>query len=163
MKFRNKESGEIYDRWNDIPCDGKCWNCPASFDNNKYKTLCSDFFRRFPNEAAAALGCEVIEDDAPYSELSADHLTVTNNYQNYQGNKITLEWISVKDRLPDPKVTDKNPPTVLAVKQGMVGKIICVARWNGADWIEKGKEITVTHWMPLPEPPKEENPCSKTE
>lgn len=73
------------------------------------------------------------------------------------------EWISVKDRLPDPKVTDKNPPTVLAVKQGMVGKIICVARWNGADWIEKGKEITVTHWMPLPEPPKEENPCSKTE
>lgn len=73
------------------------------------------------------------------------------------------EWISVKDRLPDPKVTDKNPPTVLAVKQGMVGKIICVARWNGADWIEKGKEITVTHWMPLPELPKEEKPCSKME
>lgn len=38
MKFRNKETGEIYDRWNDILCDGKCWNCPASFDNNKYKT-----------------------------------------------------------------------------------------------------------------------------
>lgn len=70
--------------------------------------------------------------------------------------KNSNDWISVKDRLPNPKVTDKNYPTVLAVKQGMIGKIICVARWSGSDWIENGKEITVTHWMPLPEPPKEE-------
>ena len=34
------------------------------------------------------------------------------------------------------------------------------AYWNGADWLscEKKQEITprVTHWMPMPEPPKED-------
>ena len=34
------------------------------------------------------------------------------------------------------------------------------AYWNGADWLscEKRQEITprVTHWMPMPEPPKED-------
>lgn len=182
MKFRNKESGEIYDRWNDIPCDGKCWNCPASFDNNKYKILCSDFFRRFPHEAAAVLGCEVIEDDAPSSELSADHLTVTNNYQNYQGNKITLEWISVKDDMP--KEHDsmfkkfKNTPHW---KEGMFERTsdqvnVSVTFENGkrktytastVDGKWRGIPIVgnpvVTHWMPLPEPPKEKSLCSKTE
>ena len=37
-----------------------------------------------------------------------------------------------------------------------------IAKWNAADWLtadRKGKEITprVTHWMPLPEPPEEQN------
>ena len=63
------------------------------------------------------------------------------------------QWISVNDRLPYPK--DNNNIVVLALKQGIVAKLHCVARFNGSCWIENGKEVTVTHWMPLPEPPKE--------
>ncbi len=37
------------------------------------------------------------------------------------------------------------------------------AYWNGADWLscDKRHELTprVTHWMPLPEPPKEVEVC----
>lgn len=65
------------------------------------------------------------------------------------------QWISVNDRLPYPK--DNNNIVVLALKQGIVAKLYCVARFNGSCWIENGKEVTVTHWMPLPEPPKEEH------
>lgn len=168
MKFRNKETGEIYDRWNDIPCDGKCWNCPASFDNNKYKILCSNFFRKFPHEAAAVLGCEVIEDDAPYSELPANHPIFTNNHNNYQDNKTTVGWISVKDRFPE------NNVTVLAycgkTRKYFVGNATKYHFSDEVYWRHEGARgamytVTskVTHWMPLPEPPKEKNQCSKME
>lgn len=37
--------------------------------------------------------------------------------------------------------------------------------WESVDYAESFSMVDdfVTHWMPLPEPPKEENPCSKTE
>ncbi len=49
---------------------------------------------------------------------------------------------------------------IVAVKHWYDGKPVSrEAFWNGADWLscEKRMEITprVTHWMPLPEPPKE--------
>lgn len=52
---------------------------------------------------------------------------------------------------------------LVAVKRWYDGKPVTrEAVWNGADWISCEKwirmEITprVTHWMPLPEPPEEE-------
>lgn len=62
------------------------------------------------------------------------------------------EWISVEDRLP------VDMGTVLIAHKGGVS----FGWYNGAYW-EKGaatkhREIkTVTHWMPLPEPPKEDS------
>lgn len=182
MRFRNKESGEVYDRLTAIPCNGYCEKCPVPNRLNGGKTTCGIFMRKYPYEAAAALGYEVIEDDAPSSELPANHPTVTNNYQNYQGNKITLEWISVKDDMP--KEHDsifkkfKNTPHW---KEGMFEKTSDMV--NVSVTFENGKRKTytastvdgkwrgipivgnpvVTHWMPLPEPPKEESSCSKTE
>ena len=60
------------------------------------------------------------------------------------------EWISVKDRLP------VDMGTVLIAHKGGVS----FAWFNGAYWTKgaatKHRPIkTVTHWMPLPEPPKE--------
>lgn len=101
----------------------------------------------FP-ECSEALQAELIE-QRKVAEVAIEALRA----QQYRQNG---GWISVKDRLPNPRVWDKNPATVLAAKQGICGLIICVARWNGTEWVEHGKEITVIHWMPLPEPPKED-------
>jgi hypothetical protein len=48
----------------------------------------------------------------------------------------------------------------VTVKHWLDGKPVTrEAYWNGADWLscDKKHELTprVTHWMPLPEPPKE--------
>lgn len=65
------------------------------------------------------------------------------------------EWISVKDRLPDKE-------DLFLISYGE-SREITIGLWNfrnnrfeetEIEWF--GYEITgVTHWMPLPEPPKE--------
>ena len=64
-------------------------------------------------------------------------------------------WIPVSERLPEERGC-----YIVAVKHWYDGKPVArEAFWNGADWLscEKRMEITprVTHWQPLPEPPKE--------
>lgn len=59
------------------------------------------------------------------------------------------KWISVKDRLPGPT---ENP--VLVPYAGSVW-----TAWRHADYWELGgllNTVCVTHWMPLPHPPKGE-------
>ncbi len=71
------------------------------------------------------------------------------------------EWISVEERLPD------NHRTVLVACKGItVGGAapIAVGSYGGGHWfladaegtlyLTKYMHIVVTHWMPLPEPPK---------
>lgn len=77
-------------------------------------------------------------------------------------------WISVKDRLPD-----KPGPYIVNYKRAgqpehdmdwkyRVNIIeyseywteVCQRWWNGHHWAGYGE--IVTHWMPLPEPPKED-------
>lgn len=64
------------------------------------------------------------------------------------------EWISVKDRLPNKEgiyicVLDLTPMV------GFKYRTIETVRYSGR-WLYDSKEINyVTHWMPLPEPPKE--------
>lgn len=65
-------------------------------------------------------------------------------------------WIPCSERLPE-----ERDCYLVAVKHWYNGKPVTrEAFWNGADWLscEKRMEITprVTHWQPLPEPPKEE-------
>lgn len=60
-------------------------------------------------------------------------------------------WISVKDRLPEEETE------VLCYLGNAVGKGIVVAFRRRGDWYFDGWTCpTVTHWMPLPQPPKED-------
>ena len=79
----------------------------------------------------------------------ADHLVA---------NGVTVqEWISVEERLPE------NIGLYLVIEKHWLdgSRGIKIAKWNTVDWFtadRKSKEITprVTHWMPLPRPPKGE-------
>ena len=71
------------------------------------------------------------------------------------------EWISVKDRLPDLISCNAGTAYSEAVIAWTSGRKAMIAVWDGIDWIAPfdyweawGEEIT--HWMPLPEPPKGE-------
>lgn len=91
-------------------------------------------------------GCKFyMENDCLY-KLMADHLI---------SNGVTVqEWISVKDRLPEEKVN-----CIVHYKHAYCENddywAIGICFYDGKkfqiDWAYK-----VTHWMPLPEPPKEE-------
>ena len=80
-----------------------------------------------------------------------------------------MEWISVKDRLPD------DEQEVLVIAHGWDGRLVYVGShrrveaqksWltgitsKSSEWSLWGwsylKEPIVTHWMPLPEPPEED-------
>ena len=80
-----------------------------------------------------------------------------------------MEWISVKDRLPD------DEQEVLVIAHGWDGRLVYVgslkrvepqkswltgitnksSEWSLWGWSYLKKPI-VTHWMPLPEPPEED-------
>lgn len=64
-------------------------------------------------------------------------------------------WVPVDERLPEDPVQK-----VLIFVPHPHGNIVDVGRYLGADgWVLEGWYLTqssVTHWMPLPEPPKEE-------
>lgn len=63
------------------------------------------------------------------------------------------EWVSVKDRLPQAK------ETVLAYEAAFDSMSMAYRLPNTEEWIDTGDYYAldaVTHWMPLPKPPKEE-------
>lgn len=70
------------------------------------------------------------------------------------------EWISVAERLPN---TDSE---VLFVLSGN-NRLICKGDWDGECFIDEIEDnfdehyrwstVEVTHWMPLPSPPKEQD------
>lgn len=62
-------------------------------------------------------------------------------------------WIPVTESLPD------DFEQVLVYRPGMYYEFAVTKMVNG-DWVEWGKTIAnkdaITHWMPIPKPPKEE-------
>ena len=73
------------------------------------------------------------------------------------------EWISVKERLPD---DEKDGEMVLAVVSGkphenitLCHALMTAGYFPGEGWVvneyPEWENPTVTHWMPLPEPPEE--------
>lgn len=67
-----------------------------------------------------------------------------------------MEWISVKDRLPDYDteclVGCKDAKTIIADLTAMTSTKTGLPIWQTAEGYFKHH---ITHWMPLPEPPKE--------
>ena len=68
------------------------------------------------------------------------------------------EWISVKDRLPDTECLAVSMLTGPAYKEMLVGYVAEASNWDTGYECESDGEIlpNVTHWMPLPQPPKGE-------
>ena len=74
------------------------------------------------------------------------------------------EWISVKDRLPDNKEHDWVLAQVVEDNGFMHIPKVMEYRQQKNDWFEEtygwlsehNGAFTVTHWMPLPQPPKGE-------
>lgn len=92
-------------------------------------------------------------DHCPYCN-DCDIFEACNLYRDALAYITQLEargpkWISVKDRLPE----DDDDVLIL-----IYGKIIGVGYRINGKWksIAKAKAPVVTHWMPLPEMPKEE-------
>lgn len=71
------------------------------------------------------------------------------------------EWISVKDKLPD----GSNQHIICLINNEPIACIvhdadICLSldlsfHWPTKKWIKDKYYAKVTHWMPLPKPPKE--------
>ena len=78
--------------------------------------------------------------------------------------ELVQEWISVKDRLPDNKEYDWVLAQVVENNGFMHIPTVMEYRQSKNDWFEEtygwlsehNDLFTVTHWMPLPEPPKGE-------
>lgn len=70
-------------------------------------------------------------------------------------DKRMMEWISVKDRLP----TEETNVLVFAVSRYASGQEIFIDRMmqskDGLIWVYTQNHYEITHWMPIPEPPKE--------
>ena len=80
-------------------------------------------------------------------------------------NGVTVqEWISVNDRLPDNKENDWVLAQVVEDNGFMHIPKVMEYRQQKNDWFEEtygwlsehNGTFTVTHWMPLPQPPKGE-------
>lgn len=83
--------------------------------------------------------------------------------KRFKGVQNMAEWISVKERLPE---KDSEAWYNLALTRERAGqrgpaRVVRVGYWNGYHkrfWgFDAPNSYTVTHWMPLPEPP-EANP-----
>lgn len=73
------------------------------------------------------------------------------------------EWISVKDRLPDEcdnlvlAIANGKPCRNITLEDAYVlASYVPNEGWIIDEW-PMWEEAEVTHWMPLPEPPKEEH------
>jgi hypothetical protein len=102
--------------------------------------------------------CERLKEEKESLANAVNVLEEINSDLCKQIKGVTVqEWISVKDRLP------KNIGLYLVIEKHWIDGSPCrrIAKWNTVDWFtadRKSKEITprVTHWMPLPQPPKGE-------
>ena len=65
-----------------------------------------------------------------------------------------MEWISVKDRLPDIDNEYIVALDFLEVKSTTMNFMSMPSKWYTMSSIDVSKRVT--HWMPLPEPPKEQ-------
>ena len=96
---------------------------------------------------------------------ATDNETLAKDIYNWVGKgEPVQEWISVDDRLPDNKEHDWVLAQVVEDNGFMHIPKVMEYRQSRNDWFEEtygwlsehNGAFTVTHWMPLPEPPKGE-------
>lgn len=71
MKFRNPETGEVFEDMTAARfafCRMKCKPCPISCFQNGDETRCDIFCCDHPHEAAHLMGYEVVEDEPTWAE-----------------------------------------------------------------------------------------------
>lgn len=66
--------------------------------------------------------------------------------------KKVQKWIPVTERLPE----EKDRYLTVSIEPWFGTTVVDTMRWSGV-WMYDGRqtEATVTHWMPLPQPPKD--------
>ena len=98
-----------------------------------------------------------------YAEAT-DNKTLADDIYNWVGNGVTVQkWIPVSERLPDNSEHDWVLAQVVENSGYMHIPKVMEYRQNRNDWYEEtygwlsqhNGAFKVTHWMPLPEPPKE--------
>jgi hypothetical protein len=112
---------------------------------------------------------EVYENEYPTASGDFDEYAshyVPNVLKNIPAADVQpVKWISVKDRLPEAVEEDVNGKT--AFSDFVLVYLVCddgftyitndKCRVNDKSWLHEipGEGCKVTHWMPLPEPPKD--------
>ena len=106
--------------------------------------------------------CCSCEENGAYCELykMADFF-IANGVTFAKDTDVPTKWISVEERLPELIPCNAGTAYSEAVIVWTSGKKAMIAVYDGIDfvcpmdfWEAWGEEIT--HWMPLPDPPKEE-------
>ena len=69
-------------------------------------------------------------------------------WRKWKNRRPVWEWISVDDRLPE-----ENTTVIVATDNGIVFQ--CLYAYDGWNLWE-GNEVNITHWQPMPQPPKGE-------
>lgn len=69
------------------------------------------------------------------------------------------QWISVKDKLPEEWIDDDDNTYINYLIYMPYFKAADVGVYNDDEesWLFRGIEVKVSHWMPLPDAPKEVN------
>ena len=70
-----------------------------------------------------------------------------------------MQWIPCSEKLPEEWVDDDNNTYINYLIYMPYFKAAGVGVYNDNEesWLFRGVEVKVSHWMPLPEPPKEAN------
>ena len=81
---------------------------------------------------------------------TADHL-LANGVTVAKNATVESKWIPVSERLPE----RRKDVVIIALRWGEVDVGWCEDGVWGSEFVDKYEDGEVTHWMPLPEPPKE--------
>ena len=122
----------------DIPMPENCYDCP-----------CSTF-----DDIMDEVECNIVNDAWFIPEETAKKGRLNNCPLKEVPETNVGKWISVKDRMPDEQ------ETYLIFRKEPFGAVT-IAWYSGSEngWLALDggfyADGVVTHWMPLPEPPKE--------
>lgn len=133
-----------------------------------YKGLKRKYLVFKSNTGEMVENCFVLQPDKDSAAVEAlrayaratDNAVLSADILNWVGEGEQRRWIPVTERLPELIPCNAGTAYSEAVIVWTSGRKAMIAVWDGVDflcpmdyWEAWGEEIT--HWMPLPEPPKE--------